>query len=137
MQSVPITTNIVSLNPTQAKQHYVIKIVSDLWLSVVSPDNPVSSTNKTDFHDVTKILLKVALNTTNTNQTKPNPWLQRCCEVLKFIKIKSLELIMASWNFFFFFFRIKQRMNVAKVNTDTNPELTSRFNIKECPTTYL
>ena len=27
-------------------------------------------------------------------------------------------------------------MNVAKVNTDTNPELTSRFNIKECPTTY-
>ena len=23
MQSVPITTNVVSLNPTQAKQHYV------------------------------------------------------------------------------------------------------------------
>ena len=30
MQSVPITTNVVSLNPTQAKQHYVIKFVSDL-----------------------------------------------------------------------------------------------------------
>ena len=30
MQSVPITINVVSLNPTQAKQHYVIKFVSDL-----------------------------------------------------------------------------------------------------------
>jgi hypothetical protein len=30
MQSVPITTNVVSSNPTQAKQHYVIKFVSDL-----------------------------------------------------------------------------------------------------------
>jgi len=39
-------------------QHYVIKFVSDWWLS---PDNPVSSTNKTDCHDITEILLKVAL----------------------------------------------------------------------------
>jgi hypothetical protein len=30
MQSVPITTNVVSANPTQAMQHYVIKFVSDL-----------------------------------------------------------------------------------------------------------
>ena len=30
---------------------------------------PVSSTNKTDLHDITEILLKVALNT--INQTKP------------------------------------------------------------------
>jgi hypothetical protein len=30
MQSVPITTNVVSSNPTQAIQHYVIKFVSDL-----------------------------------------------------------------------------------------------------------
>ena len=28
-----------------------------------SPGPPVSSTNKTDHHDMTKILLKVALNT--------------------------------------------------------------------------
>jgi hypothetical protein len=27
------------------------------------PDSPVSSTNKTDWHDITEILLKVALNT--------------------------------------------------------------------------
>jgi hypothetical protein len=41
-------------------QHYVIKFVSDLrqvWFF------PVSSTNKTDRHDITEILLKVALNT--------------------------------------------------------------------------
>jgi hypothetical protein len=35
MQSVPITTNIVSLNQTYGEvhsmQHYVIKFVSDLW----------------------------------------------------------------------------------------------------------
>ena len=37
-------------------QHYVIKFVSDLWFSLVS------STNKTDRHDITEILLKVALN---------------------------------------------------------------------------
>jgi hypothetical protein len=35
-----------------------------------SPDTPVSSTNETDRHDITEILLKVALNT--INQTKPS-----------------------------------------------------------------
>jgi hypothetical protein len=34
---------------------------------------PVSSTNKTDRHNITEILLKVALST--INQTNPN----RCC----------------------------------------------------------
>ena len=45
-------------------QHYVIVFVSDLrqvggFLQV----HPVSSTNKTDRHDITEILLKVAINT--------------------------------------------------------------------------
>jgi hypothetical protein len=35
VQSVPITTNVVSLNPAHGEvysiQHYVIKFVSDLW----------------------------------------------------------------------------------------------------------
>jgi hypothetical protein len=31
--------------------------------SDVSPSTPVSSTNKSDRHDITEILLKVALNT--------------------------------------------------------------------------
>ena len=43
-------------------QHYVIKFVSDFcqWFS---PGPSVSSTNKTDRHDITEILLKMALNT--------------------------------------------------------------------------
>jgi len=36
-----------------------------------SPGPPVSSSNKTDRHDITEILLKVALNTTKqTNSNK-------------------------------------------------------------------
>ena len=60
VQSVPITAKVVSLNPVHGKvysiQHYVT-------------DTPVSSTNKTDCHDITEILLKVALNTVSLNQT--------------------------------------------------------------------
>jgi hypothetical protein len=51
-------------------QHYVIKFVSDLrqvgWFSL---GTPVTSTNKTYLHDITEILLKVAIST--INQTKP------------------------------------------------------------------
>jgi hypothetical protein len=49
----------------------VIKFVSDLrqgrWFSPGTPD-PVSSTNKTDRHDITEIVSKVALNTTKQKQ---------------------------------------------------------------------
>jgi hypothetical protein len=44
------------------------------WLAIgqwFSPGPPVSSTNKTDRHDITEILLKVALNTIKSNQSKP------------------------------------------------------------------
>ena len=64
MQSVPITTNIVSSNRVHGEvysiQHYVIKFVSDL---LQDGGTLVSSTNKTDRHDITELLLKVALNT--------------------------------------------------------------------------
>ena len=43
------------------------------WLATgrwISPDTPVASTNKTDRHDITEILRKVALNT--TKQTSNN-----------------------------------------------------------------
>jgi len=48
---------------------------SDLWqVGGFFPGTPVSSTNKTDRHDITEILLKVALNTitiiSNLNQCK-------------------------------------------------------------------
>ena len=63
MQSVSITTEVVSSNPVHGEvysiQHYVIKFATGRWFS------PVSSTNKTDLHDIIKILLKVVLNTIN------------------------------------------------------------------------
>jgi hypothetical protein len=42
-----------------------------MWFS---PDTPVSSPNKTDHHDITEILLKVALNTITLT---PNPYYNR------------------------------------------------------------
>ena len=52
-------------------QYYVIKFVSDLrqvggFLKVLT--TPVSSTNKTDHHNITEILLKVAINTITITQ---------------------------------------------------------------------
>ena len=41
-------------------QHCVINCVTSQWFS---PGTPVSSTNKTDSHDINEILLKVAVNT--------------------------------------------------------------------------
>ena len=44
-------------------QHYVIMFVGDLrQVSGFRPGTSVSSTNKTDRHDVAEILLKVALS---------------------------------------------------------------------------
>ena len=71
MQAVPITTRVVSLNPAHGEvysiKHYEIKFVSDLrqvsgFLLVIW-----FSTNKTDCHYITEILLKVALNTITPN----------------------------------------------------------------------
>ena len=73
-QSVPITTKVVSSNPVHGEvytiQHYMIKFMSDLrqvggFLRVLSL---VSSTNKTDRHGITEIVLKVVLNTKTNNQ---------------------------------------------------------------------
>jgi len=67
MQSVPITTRVVSLNPTHGEvysiQHYMIKFVSDLrQVSGFHRVLQVSSTNKTDRYNITEILLKVTLS---------------------------------------------------------------------------
>jgi hypothetical protein len=42
-------------------------MVCGLWDQWFSPGAPVSLTNKIDGHDITEILLKVALNTINHN----------------------------------------------------------------------
>ena len=69
MHSVPINANVVSSNPAQAKCTRCNIMWSSLsvtnagwWFSL---GTPVSSTNKTDHHDITEILLKVTLNTIN------------------------------------------------------------------------
>ena len=70
MQSVPITTKVVNSNPVHGEvysiQHNVIKFVSGLRQVGGFPwGTPVFSTIKTDRHDITDVLLKVALNTMN------------------------------------------------------------------------
>jgi len=73
-KSVSITTNGVSSNPDHGEvysiQHYVIKLVSDL--------RQVSGflTNKTDRHDRTDILLKVAFTLTLNMYKKCTIWLE-------------------------------------------------------------
>ena len=71
MQSMSVITNVVSSNPAHGEvyliQHYVIKIVSDLrqdggFLRVLR----FPPINKTDRHDITEILLKMALNNITT-----------------------------------------------------------------------
>ena len=75
MQLVPVTTKFMSSYTARGEmyliQQYVIKFVSYLrqvwWFF---PSTPVSSTNKTDRHDIAEILLKVALNTITLSYIK-------------------------------------------------------------------
>ena len=94
---LPITTKVVSMNPAHGEvysiQHYVIKFVSDLqkvggFLRVL----PSSSTNKTDHHDITEILLKVALNTINLSLTVNLYIFVRFICILSFIFFYDLSL---------------------------------------------
>ena len=63
---MPITTKVVSSNPVHGEvysiQLYVIKFVSDLRQVGDFHRKLVYLTNKTDRHDLTEILVKVALN---------------------------------------------------------------------------
>ena len=64
--SVHIATNVVSLNPAHGEVYLIQYYVICRWLSACqwfSPGTLVSSTNKTDRHDITEILLKVVLTT--------------------------------------------------------------------------
>ena len=76
IQSVPIITNVVSSNHAHGGvysiQHYVINFVSELaagwWFS---PGIPECSIYKIDCHNITEILLKVALNTITLTPEEP------------------------------------------------------------------
>ena len=70
---MPITTKVVSSNPVHGEVNPIQHcdsvcqwLVTGQWFS---PGTLVSFTNKTDRHDITEILLKVALNTINQSQT--------------------------------------------------------------------
>ena len=67
---MPATTKVVSSNPVHVEvysiQHIVIQVVNDLrQVGDFFLGTPVSSTDKSDRHDITDILLKVALSTIN------------------------------------------------------------------------
>jgi hypothetical protein len=69
--TVPITTDVASSNLDQGEVYNIMWLVTGRWFSL---GPPVSSTNKTDRHDITEILLKVALNTikqTNSQNQLP------------------------------------------------------------------
>ena len=68
MQSVPVTTKVVSFNPAHwdiyLMQHYMLKFVIVLHqVGGFCPGTLVYTTKKTDCHDITEIFLKVALST--------------------------------------------------------------------------
>ena len=75
VQSIPINTKVNEFEPrswrgaldTTLFDQVCRLLATDRWFS---PGTPVSLTNKTDRHDITEILLKVALNT--INQPAPN-----------------------------------------------------------------
>ena len=68
------------------------------WLATgrwFSPGTPVSSTNKTDRHDITEILLKVALKHHKLNKPVKNIWFKNARDyfwkiVLQFLKQEQL-----------------------------------------------
>jgi hypothetical protein len=68
MQSVPITTNVVSSNPVHGGLGVLDTTLSDKVCRWFSLDIPVSSTNTTDRHNITEILLEMVLNPMKPNQ---------------------------------------------------------------------
>jgi hypothetical protein len=62
MQSVHFTTNVIGWNAAHAKVYSIQQyVIISQWLAAgrwVSPGSSVSSTNKTDHHDIAEILLK-------------------------------------------------------------------------------
>jgi hypothetical protein len=92
MQSVPITTSILSSNPAQTRcTRYKLcdkicqRLAASQWFS---RSTPVSSTNNTDRHDITEILLKVVLNTINLTYTNKIP---------KFSKLNFFDEMFWVW----------------------------------------
>ena len=90
MQSVHVTTNVVSSSPVQARctQYTCGRLV-------FLPGTPVSSTNKTDRYDRTEILLKVASSI--INQTKSNLFVHMFFFIIIFSHFKCKKLNKKLW----------------------------------------
>ena len=102
---MPITTKVVSSNPIYGEvysiQHYVIKFCQ--WLATgrwFSPGTAVSSTNKTDLHDITEILLKVVLNTITLTPTNFIMMSQNNSRNGLFQQAKEDVLNKMNWNWY-------------------------------------
>ena len=115
MLSVSITTNVWVR--TSFRRDVLDTILCDKvcqWLEAgrwFSPGTPVSSTNKTDRHDIANILLKVTLN--NINQTKPilyHFWLK-----WRWQEIQTIPIILNHLDFIPFDFE-----HLMKVNSETH-----------------
>ena len=91
LQSVPITTNVVSSNPVYGEvylmQHYVIKF---------APGTLVFSNNITDRQNRTEILLKVALNTINQTYKELMTIFGSFCNFFLFL-LKMMILFVMSY----------------------------------------
>jgi hypothetical protein len=103
LQVLSITFKVVSSNPAHGEvysiQLYVIKFVSHLWK--FSSGTPVSSINKTDRHDTTEILLKVALNTITLIRTlRANEFLQYCCLINLLLSLIIILYLFHSKNLY-------------------------------------
>jgi hypothetical protein len=67
-----LPTDVVSSNPTQVEVS-CDKVCQEFAVRLFFPGTPVSPTNKTGIHDITEMLLEVAANTIEPNQTSLPP----------------------------------------------------------------
>ena len=85
------------------------------WLATGRWFSPVSSTSKTDHHDITEILLKVALNTiSQTNQTRVN--------LVTFEDNFQFLTILSSW----------RNLALSSNNHSLSPNNSTYKNIQSC-----
>jgi hypothetical protein len=116
MLSVSITNNVWVR--TSFRRDVLDTILCDKvcqWLEAgrwFSPGTPVSSTNKTDHHDIVETLLKVPLN--NINQTKPI--LYHLLLKWRWQEIQTIHIILNHLDFIPFDFE-----HLMKVNSETHP----------------